>query len=68
MNSEIEYSECKENNAFKKIQTNFCHQIKMLKCDKNEFLVPVLNMGDKDAIFQSKKKKIRIGKVINCFN
>lgn len=28
----------------------------MLKCDKNEFLVPVLNMGDKDAIFQSKKK------------
>ena len=36
----------------KKIQTNFCHQIKMLKCDKNEFLVPILNMGDKDAIFQ----------------
>jgi hypothetical protein len=56
MNPEIEYSECKENNAFKKIQTNFCHQIKMLKCDKNEFLVPVLNMGDKDAIFQSKNQ------------
>ena len=32
----------------------------MIKCDKNKFLIPILNMGDKDVIFQS---KIRIGKV-----
>ena len=32
----------------------------MFKCDKNKFFVPILNMGDRNTILQSKR---RIGNV-----
>jgi len=59
MKSGVGFFKCKENNRFM-LKDQLLPLNGMIKCDKNKFLIPILNMGDKDVIFQS---KIRIGKV-----
>ena len=59
MKSGVGFFKCKENNRFM-LKDQLLPLNGMIKCDKNKFLIPILNMGDEDVIFQS---KIRIGKV-----
>ncbi len=59
MNANIGFFKCKENNAF--MNSNLLLPLNgMFKCDKNRFFVPILNMGDRNTILQSKR---RIGNV-----
>ena len=59
MNANIGFFKCKENNAF--MNSNLLLPMNgMFKCDKNKFFVPILNMGDRNTILQSKR---RIGNV-----
>ena len=59
MNAEIGFFKCKENNAFMNLN-QLLPLNGMFKGDKNKFFVPILNMGDRNTILQSKR---RIGNV-----
>ncbi len=64
MNANIGFFKCKENNAF--MNSNLLLPLNgMFKCDKNRFFVPILNMGDRNTILQSKR---RIGNVYPTSN
>ena len=55
MNAEIGFFKCKENNAFMNLN-QLLPLNGMFKCEKNKFLIPILNMGDRDMILQSKRR------------
>ena len=55
MNAEIGFFKCKENNAFMNL-SQLLSLNGMFKCEKNKFLIPILNMGDRDMILQSKRR------------
>ena len=64
MNANMGFFKCKENNAF--MNSNSLLPLNgMFKCDKNKFFVPILNMGDRNIILQSKR---RIGNVYPASN
>ena len=55
MNAGIGFFKCKENNAFMNLN-QLLPLNGMFKCEKNKFLIPILNMGDRDMILQPKRR------------